>query len=142
MNSLSLPEEPGSAGELDTRGYVARGFVHFSRRLRYAIRLGASAAAARIEDPLFDGAPLAHWRERTFSVVFTNYLGAGGYPEAWNGSAIGSGVRGGIAGFDLRALPKHDTGLVFRNEIIAYARAASRIGAATGARLDGRLAVL
>jgi hypothetical protein len=39
-------------------------------------------------------------------------------------------------------LDKDDLGLVFRNEIVAHIRAAGTIGAATGARLDGRLKVV
>jgi len=128
---------PGNAG-----GYVSRGFIHFSQALRYTIRLNDSAARAAIENPTFDGVALEQLLERTFSVVFTNYLGAGGYREAWNGERIGPGVPGGLRGFDLRPLPKHDTGLVFRNEVIAHVRSVGRIGPATGAKLDGRLTVV
>jgi len=136
------PAERSGDMTIDQRGYVSRGFVHFSRAVRYTIRLNDSAAQAAIEWPTFNGVALEQLLDRTFNVVFTNYLGAGGYREAWNGSPIGAGVPGRITGFDLRALPKHDTGLVFRNEVIAHTRMAGRIGAATGAKLDGRVAVV
>ena len=135
------PEELAGPGTVDAGGYVSRGFVHFSRSLRYTLRLQNSAAQAAIADATLDGIPLDQQLDRTLTVVFTNYLGAGGYREAWNGSPIGAGVPGNLAGFDLRALPRHDTGLVFRNEVIAYARTVGRIGSATGAVLDGRLRV-
>ena len=135
------PEELGGPDAVDAGGYVSRGFVHFSRSLRYTIRLQDSAARAAIADAILDGVPLDQQLDRMLTVVFTNYLGAGGYREAWNGSPIGAGVPGNLASFDLRALPRHDTGLVFRNEVIAYARTVGRIGAATGAVLDGRLRV-
>ncbi|MBK8740794.1 MAG: 5'-nucleotidase C-terminal domain-containing protein [Betaproteobacteria bacterium] len=136
------PEELAGPDAVDAGGYVSRGFVHFSRSLRYTIRLQDSAAQAAIADATLDGVPLDQQLDRTLTVVFTNYLGAGGYREAWNGSPIGAGVPGNLASFDLRALPRHDTGLVFRNEIIAYARTVGRIGRATGTVLDGRLAVV
>lgn len=136
------PEEVAQVASINAGGYVSRGFVHFSRALRYTLRLNDIASNAAIENPTFDGIPLERLLERTFSVVLTNYLGSGGFREAWNGTPIGAGVPGRIAGFDLRALPRHDTGLVFRNEVIAHARMVGRIGAATGAARDGRLIVI
>jgi 5'-nucleotidase/UDP-sugar diphosphatase len=136
------PEEVAQVASINAGGYVSRGFVHFSQALRYTLRLNDIASNAVIENPTFDGIPLERLLERTFSVVLTNYLGSGGFREAWNGTPIGAGVPGRIAGFDLRALPRHDTGLVFRNEVIAHARRVGRIGAATGAARDGRLIVV
>jgi len=42
---------------------------------------------------------------------------------------------------DLTALPKRDTGFVYRNEIVAEIRDAGTITPDLGARLDGRLSV-
>lgn len=133
------PEELAGDRPPDLSGYVSRGFLHFSTGLRHAIRLGARAADARAEDAIALGAPLAAQKDRRFRVAFTNYLGAGAYGESWNGSPIGGGVPGSIRGYDLRPVVKIDTGLVFRNEIVAFIRSAGRIAPATGARIDGRL---
>lgn len=133
------PEELAGPQPLDVAGYVSRGFLHFSAGLRYAIRLGDGAAGTRAEDAAVLGLPLAGRDERRFRVAFTNYLGAGGYGECWNGKPIGGGVPGAIPSHDLRPLAKTDLGLVFRNEVVAFIRAARRIGPSTGARLDGRL---
>jgi 5'-nucleotidase / UDP-sugar diphosphatase len=135
------PEELAGTAAITTGGYVSRGFVHFSQALRYTIRLNDGAGRAAIENPTFNGVALDQLQDHTFRVVFTDYLGAGAYREAWNGSPIGAGVPGHVLGFDLRFLPRHDTGLVFRNEVIAHARTVGCIGAATGAKLDGRLKV-
>src|SRR5258706_15828402 len=131
-----------SAPAIDLGGYVSRGFLHFSKALRYTLRLGTSARVAMATDITIGGARLADMPNATFRVVFTNYVGAGGYAEAWNGDPIGGGVPGTLPGFDLRSLPRLDTGLVFRNEVIAYIRDVGRIDEATGAALDGRLAVI
>jgi 5'-nucleotidase / UDP-sugar diphosphatase len=135
------PDELADNASIDLGAYLSRGFVHFSRALRYTIQCNSCAAQAAVENVSFNHIALEQMLDTTFNVVFTNYLGAGGYREAWNGSPIGAGVPGALAGFDLRALPRHDTGLVFRNEVIAHARTVGRIGRATGARLDGRLTV-
>ncbi|HJS31287.1 MAG TPA: 5'-nucleotidase C-terminal domain-containing protein [Alphaproteobacteria bacterium] len=133
------PEELDGHPRIDLSGYVSRGFLHFSAGLRHAIRLGARVADARAEDIAVLGAPLAAQKDRRFRVAFTNYLGAGAYGESWNGNPIGGGVPGSIRGYDLRPVAKIDTGLVFRNEIVAFIRSAGRIAPATGARIDGRL---
>ncbi len=133
------PDELENDPRLDLSGYVSRGFLHFSAGLRHAIRLGERAADASAEDPVAFGAPLAGQKDRRFRVAFTNYLGAGAYGESWNGKPIGGGVAGSIRGYDLRRVAKIDTGLVFRNEIVAFIRSLGRIATDTGARLDGRL---
>jgi len=133
------PEEYGGAEAIDPRGYVTRGFLHFSRGLRYTLRLGDSALDAAIADAEFGGQRIDHDPDRILRVVLTNYLGAGGYAESWNGNPIGAGVQGFLPGYDLRPLPKRDTGLVFRNEVMARVRALGHVGRATGACLDGRL---
>jgi hypothetical protein len=135
------PEELAAGRAVDVRGYVSRGFLHFSAGVRYAIRLGTSAADASAESVTVLGRPLATQPHRRFRVVFTNYLGGGGYGESWNGQPIGGGVPGGIPSIDLRPFATEDTGLVFRNEILAQVRAVRRIGPLTGARLDQRLIV-
>ncbi|MBA3506367.1 MAG: hypothetical protein H0T80_11390, partial [Betaproteobacteria bacterium] len=55
---------------------------------------------------------------------------------------IGAGVPGRMPGFDFRPLPKVDTGLVFRNEVVAFVRSVGRIAADTGARRYERLTLL
>jgi 2',3'-cyclic-nucleotide 2'-phosphodiesterase (5'-nucleotidase family) len=135
------PEELDGPQAIDPRGYVSRGFLHFSRSLRYALRLGSSALAAGVAGVEFAARPLDPGSPQKFRAVLTTYLGAGGYAESWNGNPIGAGVEGFLPGYDLRPIPKQDTGLVFRNEVLAQVRALGRIGAGTGARRDGRLRV-
>ncbi|MCC7049990.1 MAG: bifunctional metallophosphatase/5'-nucleotidase [Alphaproteobacteria bacterium] len=136
------PDELAPGQGVDVRGYVSRGFLHFSAGVRYAIRLGHGAADASVESVAVLGRPLPAQLDRSFRVLFTNYLGGGGYGECWNGTPIGGGVAGRIPSIDLRPFALADTGLVFRNEMLAHLRSAGRVGPATGARLDGRLTVL
>ena len=55
---------------------------------------------------------------------------------------MGAGLPDDVMGFDLAALPKNDTGLVYRNEIIAYIREKGSVSAETGAVKDGRLTII
>jgi len=132
-------EELRGPAPIDPRGYLSRGFLHFSEAIRYTIVPGDSAANATIGEATVAGEPIAGALERMFRVVFTNYLGAGGYGESWNGSPIGAGVPAGLDGYDLRALRKQDTGLVFRNEVIAQLVTLGCLGEGTGAAVDGRI---
>jgi len=134
---LVRPEEEG---DLDLSGFISRGFMHFSDALRYRIVLGDSAAEARAEDITLNGTPIEDQLDQTFRVAINTYIRLGGFSEAWNGQTIGAGVAGDIAGMDLRGLDYKDTGLVYRNEIIAQIRAAGGISPDTAA-LDGRLTI-
>ncbi|WP_133166736.1 hypothetical protein [Tritonibacter scottomollicae] len=135
--SLVRPEE---ADALDFSGFISRGFLHFSDGLRYRLVLGDTVADARAEDITLHGQPLDSMSERQFRVAFNSYVRLGGFSEAWNGKAIGAGVPGQIQGMDLRGLEYEESGLVYRNEIIAQIRQDGGISA-NAATLDGRLTV-
>jgi hypothetical protein len=59
--------------------------------------------------------------------------------EGWNGNPVGTGLPESIIGFDIGGLENRDTGLVYRNEIIAFIRDKGRVGESTGAKKDGRV---
>lgn len=138
---LVRPEELAGGG-IDVTKYVSRGFLHFSGGLRYTVALGGSVAEARIARATLGGVDLRAEPDRLFRVGMNTYIAGGGYGEAWNGNPIGGGVPGQIVSFDIRSLPKLDTGLVYRNEVIARIREAGVIAPATGAQKDGRLQVI
>jgi 2',3'-cyclic-nucleotide 2'-phosphodiesterase (5'-nucleotidase family) len=133
---------PDEFGEIDLKGYVSRGFLHFSSGLRYTIALGSDTASARAVEITVNGQALETVKDKTFRVAFGSYVGNGGFTEAWNGKVITAGVPGDVVGYDLTALPKRDTGFVYRNEVIAQIRDAGKITPDMGARLDGRLKVV
>ena len=128
--------------QVDLGGYVSRGFLHFSKGLRYTIKMNGSTAEATAENITIAGKPLEEVLDQKFKVAFNSYIGAGGFGEAWNGKKISAGVKGDIVGYDLRSLPKKDTGLVYRNQIVKYIKDQGVISADNGAAKDGRLTVL
>lgn len=128
-------------GATDLAGFVSRGFLHFSKDIRYAIELGASAADARAVDVTLFGQPIAEVLDRSFTMVINTYIALGAVGESWNGGPIGGGVPGKIASMDLRKLSYDNTGLVYRNEVIAFIRDAGTVSGESGALLDNRLAV-
>ena len=136
------PEELKGDDPVDLKGYVSRGFLHFSDAIRYRIKLNDSATNAEATDITIGGRPIAEVADRTFKVAFNSYIGAGGFGEAWNGKTIGAGVKGDIVGYDLKSLPKHDTGLVYRNEIVKYIKEKGFMSPEAKAEKDDRLTVI
>ena len=133
---------PGEEDALDLNGFISRGFLHFSDALRYELVLDASAAQAHARAITIKGRPIEEVLDQPFRIAINTYIRLGAFSEAWNGQTIGAGVAGDIKGMDLRGLAYKDTGLVYRNEIIARIRETGGISAEAGAATDGRLKVI
>jgi len=133
------PEEVAGA---DLKGFISRGFLHFSSGIRYDIALGNSAGEAQAVNITLNGTPVEQVLDKPFTLAFNSYISLGGFGETWNGKPIGGGVPGQIPSLDLRALPWTHTGLVYRNELIAAIREIGTISDQTGVVLDGRLRVI
>jgi 5'-nucleotidase/UDP-sugar diphosphatase len=135
------PEELEGDNALDLTGNISRGFLHFSKELRYTIKLNSDATTAIAQDITLNGKPIDEQLEDTFNVAFGDYISIRG-GQGWNGKKIGWGLPDEVVGFDLTSLPKNDTGLVYRNEIIAYLKEQGAVDENTGAVRDGRLQVI
>jgi 5'-nucleotidase/UDP-sugar diphosphatase len=136
---LLRPEEMADA---DLSAFVSRGLLHFSSGIRYKVELGETAAGAKAVDITLAGQPVEEVLDRRFRFAFNTYVMLGAFSEAWNGKPIGGGVAGEIATPDLRKLPFENTGLVYRNELIAAIREMGTVTRTQGADLDGRLVVV
>ncbi|SNZ06314.1 bifunctional metallophosphatase/5'-nucleotidase [Cohaesibacter gelatinilyticus] len=138
VKRLLRPEE---VAKTDMSGFVSRGFLHFSSGIRYEIELGNDAASSKAINITLSGQPIESVLDKTFTIAINTYMALGGYGEAWNSKPIGGGVKGDIVSFDLRKLNYDHTGLVYRNEVIAYIRANKEISEFNGGKLDGRLTI-
>jgi hypothetical protein len=125
--------------QTDHTGFLARGFLHTSREIRYRINPGAAAAQADAQGITFKGAPLA---DQTYNVIMSTYLALGGFGERWNGLPICGGVPGDLAGYDLRGMPSHNTSLVFRDEVGAQMRVMGTMNDTNANARDGRLHII
>lgn len=122
---------------------VARGFIHFSRALRYTIKLNANATEAVAIDITINDAPIDQLLNETFKVAFGDFIAEAGR-AGWSASSNIPGFADDtqIVGYDIPSLPQNNTGLVYRNEIVAFIRKVGTIGETTGAVLDGRLQIV
>lgn len=129
-------EERGPDDLVD--GFVARGFVHASRAVRYAIDPGKDAASARATGITLDGQPLEAQHGRVLRIAMTTYLALGSFGERWNGKPLSGGIPGQVPGYDLRRHKRTNTGLIYRDVLTRRIRKSGRICAAP----DGRLRIV
>lgn len=136
------PEELTGPTPLNLSAYFSRGFLHFSKGIRYEIKLGANARETTAINIWLKEQPIDRVLNQTFVVAFNSFVGEGAYNEAWNGNPVGANISGNIMGYDLRSISKYDTGLVYRNEVVAYIREQGAIDHNSGAVLDGRVKII
>lgn len=117
--------------------HTERGFLHFSREVRYAIRLGPARPVATAEAITVDGRPIAACPERTFVIAAASFVR--GPAAAWE-AQVRSRFPAPI--FDLAALPRVHTALSIRNLVLDHIAACGGVLPAGGARRDGRLRVI
>lgn len=117
--------------------HTERGFLHFSRELRYTIHLGANRGDALARDITIAGQPPESWLDQEFIV------------------AAGSFVRGPAAAWhaqkqplypdrllDLRQFRQTPTHHYIRNLLVAHILAHGGVTEAGGAKKDGRVRVV
>ncbi len=124
--------------------HTERGFLHFSRQLRYKIKLGNSRPQARARDITVDGIPLDEQLERSFLIACSSFVRQASLP--WEKLVL-SQAEVYVAQFtklpllDIHIWPRLDTNLFLRDELIAYIRAHGGVTQESGAQRDGRLQV-
>lgn len=114
--------------------HIERGFLHFSREVRYTIRLGPARPAARAENITVAGRPIAADPERIFVIATTSFVrGPAVVWEAHCGAQFPESL------CDLAAVPRVPTSLVVRELLLDHIAACGGVLAAAGARRDGRV---
>lgn len=129
-------------GELDPSSFIERGFMHFSSGIRYTIVLGETADKNAVEDLTINGQPVESVLDKEYTALICTYtaIGRGG----WHGEAVGQGLPDTVIGYNMPELIEknsHDTGIVYRNELINFIGKCEIIDASTGLLKDGRLVI-
>lgn len=130
-------------GNQDPRGFLERGFLHFSSRLRYSIKTGESSADNQLTDVTFDNQPIDP--DKTFKVAINSYLANG--RGNWAGNDVTLGLPKPALGFSIEDIAKTlsvETGLLYRAELINYIKGTAKgdISEKTGVKVDGRVVVI
>jgi 2',3'-cyclic-nucleotide 2'-phosphodiesterase (5'-nucleotidase family) len=114
--------------------HVERGFLQFSRQVRYTIDLGDSRGTARAVQVMVDGQALDQQLDRVFVMACTSFVREAAKP--WHRYAarnLDSPI------LDSLGSPYADTDLLVRDLLIAHLRAHGGVTEQAGARRDGRL---
>ncbi len=131
-----LQDNARRVGRLD-EPHTERGFLHWSRQVRYLIDPGASRRSAGVQMATVDGSPLEWQPERILTVACPSFVRQ--LAESWERRAA---AELGFVPLALQPWPAADTGLFLRQELMTYLEQAGGVTAAAGARRDGRLRVL
>lgn len=141
VTRILLPSEKSeNGGDFSTSGFISWGFLHFSKALTYTVSYDESTRTVMASDIKMHGQAIENQLSAKFKVSFSSYIAGGN--ESWKGDEIGANHPGNGQAYDLTQLELHDTGLVYRNEIIAYIRSQGVLGASTGAAKDGRIQIV
>ena len=97
------------------QSHTERGFLHFSKQVRYAIRLDAASGSARVEDVCVNDQPIEHDLERIFVVATSSFVR--GPAGGWETHAR---TQHGQSLFDLQQLPQEYTALFVRDLLVEY----------------------
>jgi hypothetical protein len=123
---IDLPGEP----------HTERGFLHFSKQVRYTIEVTKVRSDICVSDITINGIPLEQQLERSFQLVcssFTREMAA-----AWE--RHGRYILG-LPLMDLSQVTHLDTPHFFRDELVAYIIENGGVTEAGGARRDGRVQI-
>ncbi len=109
--------------------HVERGFLQFSRQMRYTVERGEHRRAARAVDVTVDGLSLDQQLGRVFLVACTSFLREAAAP--WERHARD---QLGLAVLRMMGALHADTELVVRNELVAHIRSHGGVTQRGGAR--------
>ena len=111
-----------------------RGFLQFSRQVRYTIELGEERAEATVRDIVVNGRPLAEQMGRSFLVACTSFTRQSA--QTWEHL---TGKLHDVSFVDVHAFPHLDPHLFLRDLLVAYIREHGGVTEEGGVRRDGRL---
>jgi 2',3'-cyclic-nucleotide 2'-phosphodiesterase (5'-nucleotidase family) len=131
-----LQDNARRVGRLD-EPHTERGFLHWSRQVRYLIDPGASRRSATAQMATVNGSPLEWQPERVYSVACPSFVRQLAAP--WERRAA---AELGFVPLALQPWLAGDTGLFLRQELMTFIEQTGGVTTAAGAQRDGRLRVL
>ena len=112
--------------------HTERGFLQFSRQLRYMIVRGETRGKAQMCEAQVEGVSLDDQLDRTFVVAGTSFLR--GLADQWQKK-----YKQQYALVDLEALTSFESDIFLRKELVTYIQEHGGVTQEGGAHLDGRL---
>lgn len=130
-----LVEDNARRADQPGEPHTERGFVQFSRQLRYILNLNRAREQAAATNITLNGLPLDEQLERSFLIACSSFLRQNAI--AWEAHTA-SRFRLAAPG----SWPQLETHLLLRDELVAHIRDSGGITVEAGARRDGRVQVI
>ncbi len=124
---VDRPDEP----------HTERGFLHFSRQVRYIIELGQNRCQAKATDMTVDDISIDAQLERSFLIASSSFVRQ--VAITWEKYVTQST---NLPLIDLHTWPRLDTNLFLRDELITYIHKNGGITEQGGAKRDGRMQII
>ncbi|MCP4168471.1 MAG: bifunctional metallophosphatase/5'-nucleotidase [Chloroflexi bacterium] len=132
----ALLQDNASRIDRPNRPHTERGFLHFSKQIRYHIDLGFSYVQARVVDISVMGQSIETVLNRSYLVASTSFLR--GPAKSWETYAYSSVTQHCV---DVRQLPQEYTNLFIRDLLVNHIVAHGGVLAEGGVIRDGRLRI-
>lgn len=117
--------------------HTERGFLHFSRQIRYIIELGQGHCQAQATHITINNSPIDEQLERLFLIACSSFIRQAAI--AWEKFVA---RHANLPLVDMHTWPRLDTDLFLRNEMMAYIKENGGVTEQAGARHDGRVQVV
>jgi len=131
-------------GKLDPGQFHGRGFLQFSAGIRYVIDTDPESGRRAARDIYLNGKPVDDVLDKRFKFAIPRYVATG--RGSWAGESLLLGEPGEFVAIDMRKLVAsygHDTGRVWRSELLAYFKTHSQeISEPSRKFKDGRVRVV
>jgi 5'-nucleotidase/UDP-sugar diphosphatase len=123
--------------DLPTEPHTERGFLHFSRHVRYRIVLGDSRKEIQVADVEVNGIPIEEQLDRSFQLVCSSFVREMAAPwEKYARNKLGLTI------MDIDLVSHLDTPLYLRDELVSYITEHGGVTEAGGAKRDGRVQIV
>jgi len=123
---IDLPGEP----------HTERGFLHFSKKVRYTIEAGSNRKDIRVVETTINEIPLEQQLSRSFQVICSSFVREPAVPWEEYARQILD-----LPMMDIRQISHQDTPLFLRNELVAYISENGGVTASGGVIRDGRVQI-
>lgn len=123
---IDMPGEPNTE----------RGFLQFSKELRYSVQLGLTRADIKVRDVMVNGRPIDEQLANEFIIASTSFVRelAGNWENCYDQMDDCDLI-------NINDFPHDESDYFMRRELVNYIIDLGEISAETGAKLDGRLRV-
>ncbi|MGB3714475.1 MAG: 5'-nucleotidase C-terminal domain-containing protein [Candidatus Promineifilaceae bacterium] len=124
---VDLPSEP----------HTERGFVHFSRQVRYRIEVGDSRKEIQVTGITMNDIPIEQQLDRSFQLVCSSFIRELAAPwERYARNTLGLPI------MDIDLVSHLDTPLFLRDELVTYITENGGVTEVGGAKRDGRVQIV